>query len=386
MCGLALGTKYNGLVTLAVLTLFVLFIGSRYHEKKSTGFVRPISYGLIFLLISLLVFSPWMIRNYNWKGNPIYPLYNQVFNPPKEVKRAVARQAETSKKSSGFFTTRALLYKETGLQIALLPVRIFLQGKDGSPQYFDGKLNPLLLLLTFFAFYRFKDETDRLRREKMLLLVFSILFFCFAFFTSGLRIRYISPFIPPLIVLSVFGLLNLLKIAQNITSGAVGKTCMYMALLVPCLAIALNAQYIVSQFKSVDPIPFITGRISRDDYIKKYIPEYPALLFINNNVGTGSKILFIFTGKRGYYCDRDYLIDNSMGILKGAISRAERPEDISAGLRKQGITHLLVGYRLFEEWMTNNFSEGKQALAQTFFKENLEFLYGENGFGVTVLK
>jgi hypothetical protein len=142
----------------------------------------------------------------------------------------------------------------------------------------------------------------------------------------------------------------------------------------------------VKQFRSVDPIPFITGSISRDDYIKKYIPEYPALLFINSNLDTGTKILFIFTGKRGFYCDRDYLVDNSMGIMKGCIRKAERPEDISEGLKKQGITHLLVDYRLFDEWVTNNFSAEKQSLTQTFFKEDLGFLYGENGFGVTVLK
>jgi hypothetical protein len=161
---------------------------------------------------------------------------------------------------------------------------------------------------------------------------------------------------------------------------------MCLVLFVPCFAIALNACYVINQFKAVDPIPFITGRISRDDYIKKYIPEYPALLYINSNVDAGSKILFIYTGKRGYYCDRDYLIDNSMGIMKGCISRSEGPEDISEGLKNKGVTHMLVDYRLFDEWLTNNFTAEKKILTQTFFKEHLEFLYGENGFGVTILK
>lgn len=386
MCGLAMGTKYNGLVTLTILTLFILFISSRHPEKISRGSIRSISRGAIFLFISLLVFSPWMIRNYHWQGNPIYPMYNKVFNPPKEVKKAGLQKAEKAKKTSGFFATRAILYKETGPQIALLPVRIFFQGRDGSPRYFDGKLNPFLLILTLFAFYRFKDDPECLKREKILLLGFSILFFCFAFFTSGLRIRYIAPFIPPLVILSAFGILNLFNIARRIPYRAFGKACVYMALLIPCSAMALNAGYIVSQFRSVDPLPYITGGISRDDYIKKYIPEYPALLYINSNVEIRSKILFIFTGKRGYYCDREYLLDEGMGILKRLIDRAEGPEDISAGLKKQGLTHMLVDYRLFDEWLTNNFSEEKKRLTQTFFKNNLDFLYGENGFGVTVLK
>jgi len=386
MCGLAMGTKYNGLVTLAILTLFVIIIYSRYHEKKPAGFIRPISYGIIFLLISLLVTSPWMIRNYNWKGNPIYPLYNLVFNPPKEVKQKASQQGATVRKKIGIFDYRSTMYKETGWQIALLPVRIFFQGKDDEPKYFDGRLNPFLLILPLFAFFRLKDEPEYLRREKKIFLAFSVLFFSFALFTAVLRIRYISPFIPPLIVLSVFGLLNLFKIVQRISSQVFRKTFICLVLFAPCFAIALNAGYIINQFKVVDPVPFITGRISRDDYIRKYIPEYPALLYINSNVEIGSKILFIFTGKRGYYCDRDYLIDNSMGIMKGCISRAERPEDISEGLKKQGITHMLVGYKLFDEWLTNNFSEGKKILTQTFFKEHLEFLYGENGFGVSALK
>jgi hypothetical protein len=386
MCGLAMGTKYNGLVTLLILTLFVLFISSRYHEKKSAGFIRPISYGIMFLLIALLVFSPWMVRNYDWKGNPIYPLYNQVFNPPKEVKQDVSQKGATVRKKIGIFDYRSIMYKETGWQIALLPVRIFFQGKDDEPKYFDGRLNPFLLILPLFAFYRLKDEPEYLRREKKMLLAFSVLFFSFALFTAVLRIRYISPFIPPLIVLSVFGLLNLFKAARNMSSRIVRKTCIGLALFVPCLSLSFNAGYIWSQFKNVDPVPFITGKVNRDAYIRRYIPEYPALLFINSNLDSGSKILLIFTGKRGYYCDRDYLIDNTMGILKGCINRAEKPEDISAGLKKQSITHLLVDYRLFDEWLTNNFSAEKQALAQKFFREDLGFLYGENGFGVSFIK
>jgi 4-amino-4-deoxy-L-arabinose transferase-like glycosyltransferase len=387
MCGLALGTKYNGLVTLAILALFVPFIYSRYQNKKVFDFVRPGLYCISFIFISLLVFSPWMIRDYHWTGNPVYPLYNQVFNPPKEAQNSVSQQPETSTKGiNGFLTTRALLYEETGIQIALLPFRIFFQGSDGNPQYFDGELNPFLLLLTLFAFYRLKNDPEYLRREKMILLVFSILFFSFAFFSSGLRIRYISPMIPPLTILSVFGLINLSRVARQISSLIAKRIYITLFVLIPCIALALNAGYLMDLFKSVNPIPCITGRITRDEYIEKYIPEYPALRYINNNLESQARILFVYTGKRGYYCDRDYLIDESMGLLKGFIIRAEKPEDISAGLKKQGITHLLVGYRLFEKWMDNNFSEEKRALTQAFFKEQLELLHGENGFGVSVIK
>jgi hypothetical protein len=384
LCGLALGTKYNGLVTLAILALFVPFMYSRYSNRKAPNLIRPISCGAVFVLVSLLFFSPWMIRNYHWKGNPIYPLYNQLFNPPKEVVKSASPQVIKEKTNSGIFTERSMLYKETGWQIAMLPVRIFFQGKDGEPQYFDGKLNPFLLLLALFAFYRIKDEPEYLKREKKILVVFSILFFSFALFTAGLRIRYISPIIPPLIVLSVFGLQNLFRIGSRFSAQNINKLFRASVLLMPCLALAINGGYIWSQFKSVDPIPFITGKVSRDEYIAKRIPEYPVETFINKNLNGKVKILFILIGNRGYYCDKEYT--NDMGILQRSIGTAGQVEDILNDLRKNGITHLLINYRLFEIWMNDNFPEKKQILTQAFFKEHTDFLYGENGFGISVLK
>ena len=161
---------------------------------------------------------------------------------------------------------------------------------------------------------------------------------------------------------------------------------MALIVLIPCFALFLNVYYMADLYKSVDPIPYVTGKVSRDEYIAKYVPEYPALRYINSNLDGRARILFIYTGKRGYYSNRDYLIDDSMSIMKGLIDRAEGPEDISEGLKKRGITHLLVGYKLFGEWMLNNFSEEKQAVTQTFFKEHMDFLYGGNGFGVSALK
>jgi len=86
-CGLAIGTKYNGLIVLFILTLFVPFIYSRsiyFQTGRRTllkNEIRAIEYGIIFMLFALAIFSPWMIRNYIWTHNPVFPLYNNLFNP-----------------------------------------------------------------------------------------------------------------------------------------------------------------------------------------------------------------------------------------------------------------------------------------------------------------
>jgi len=211
-----------------------------------------------------------------------------------------------------------------------------------------------------------------------------VLFFSFAFFTAVLRIRYISPIIPPLTVLSVLGIINLYKIAQKISVQNIRRACISLVIMIPCFALALNIDYIRSQFKYVNPIPFITGKINRDEYIGRYIPEYPAVRYINDNLDNMAKVLFIFIGNRGYYCNREYSHD--MNIIQGSISRSERPIDILEELRRHGITHLLINYGLFERWMNDNFTEKRQALTQQFFMGHLELLFYDNGYGVVALK
>ena len=79
-CGLAASTKYNGLITIFLLTLLtpILFSRSTDGTRQHSSF-RAIGYGTIFLFFALLTFSPWMTKNYKWTGNPVYPLYNSVF-------------------------------------------------------------------------------------------------------------------------------------------------------------------------------------------------------------------------------------------------------------------------------------------------------------------
>jgi 4-amino-4-deoxy-L-arabinose transferase-like glycosyltransferase len=205
MCGLGLGTKYNALITLLLFTLFVPFASSRYRKSSKATFFHAAYWGFVFSFIALLVFSPWMIRNYQWKKNPIYPFYDHVFNPP-ELAPQGSDEIQVGKAKFGIFTVREALYEETWRDMALLPVRIFFQGRDGDPKYFDGKLSPFLLIFPFFAFLRFRKDPAHLKAEKTIFASFAFLYFFLALFSFGLRIRYIAPFIPALVILSIFGI------------------------------------------------------------------------------------------------------------------------------------------------------------------------------------
>ena len=84
------------------------------------------------------------------------------------------------------------------------------------------------------------------------------------------------------------------------------------AFLVLALPIAYNAQYLVNQFAYVDPFRYLSGKLSRDEYIAKFRPEYDAMKFLNESLPKDAKVLFAFVGDRGYYCEKDYFFGESV--------------------------------------------------------------------------
>ncbi len=183
-CGLALSTKYNGLITCFILTaitsvLYLKGIGVIESSLQAKGNMPILSiqrtksvqlqaagYAICFLLISTAVFSPWMIKNYSWTKNPVYPLYDNFFNPEPETDLV----NHNSNPTMNHFLIRKLIYKESWFETAIIPLRIFFQGEDDNPQKFDGKLNPLLFILPFFAFiFLYETNTQDLIQKNVLL-------------------------------------------------------------------------------------------------------------------------------------------------------------------------------------------------------------------------
>ena len=376
-CGLAMGTKYNGLITFLILTLLVPFIYSRYNNNSVPGFVGSVRYGVLFLCIALILFSPWMIRNYLWTYNPIFPLYNEWLNPQQGV----------IQRYMSLFTIRSSMYDESWWQIALLPVRIFFEGRDGDPQYFDGRLNPFLLFLPFFAFYQIGADPRDIRNEKKIMLAFVFLFFAFAFFGKELRIRYISPIIPMLVILSIFGCSKMVERVNKFRSQFTRKIAIAGIVLILCVAFLMNAYYLLNQYKYVDPFTYINGTLTRDEYIEKYRPEYPAMRYMNENLPMDARILFIFVGNRGYYCDREYIFDmnNNRSMLHKFLMASETTEELLLRIQGKGITHLLIFYNIFDQWVKDSLTIEEQTFLKQFFQKHVRLMYLKWGYGISRL-
>jgi len=388
-CGLALGTKYNGLIVFLLLALFVPFVYSRVEGSGRSASFRALKFSLIFMAMALLVFSPWMVRNYRWTNNPIYPLYQSWFQNRKMVlKPAGALQRRNSRPAAAeahkkrvrvpleHFSYRRIIYQESWWQIGLVPLRIFFQGEDDNPRRFDGKLNPLLLFFPLFAFWGWRRDPLNIRLEKGVFFFFVLFFILFAFFKINMRIRYIVPIVPPLIVLSIFGLARMEKIFPEKRKG--------LAKLAVAAGVAfymgLNGHYVMSQFKYVDPISYLSGQKSREAYIEVYRGEFPVFDYANKNLPKQAKLLRVFLGNRIYFSDRKTIA--GINLFYRALKDAGGPEKIAEGLKKKGITHMIVRHDLFDRWTADNLNDLQKQMVQRFFGEHARLLFFKNGYGL----
>jgi hypothetical protein len=375
-CGLALGTKYNGLVGLFLLGLFVPFVYARVRAGTRHVSLKAAAWGALFILVSLLVFSPWMVRNGVWTGNPVYPLYNKVFNPSPP---SVEKNDKAPSPRISHIQVRRDLYGESWTQIALIPVRVFFQGKDDDFRLFDGRTSPFLLILPLCLIPGFRARPRQEKTEILLMLFFSLLFLLYACAQTSIRIRYFSPILPPLVVLAMLGLHNFkTRILAAVRWS--GPVKMFLVFALITVMLGLNAAYMVERFKKDRPLEYLMGKMTRDEYIQAFRPEYATFQYANAHLARDAKIFGLFMGGRGYYSDRYIAFPDS--LLYKAAKDAASGQDVAATLTGKGFTHILMSYAGLNLWLKEAASDHDRQVLRQFFESYVDVLFSREGYGL----
>ncbi len=364
-CGLALGTKYNGLICILLLSLIIIFTYSRNSNGTVLDQLNSLKYGIIFVCIAWLLFSPWMIKNYYWTGNPFYPLFNSIFDYGSNLDLRISSEM-------GHFTIRKLIYKESFLEIVSIPFRIFFQGVDNDPKFFDGKLNPFLLVLPCFVFLKNKSDFKSLSDEKILLF-FSCLFIIIVFLQNDMRIRYVGPAIPPIVILSIYGLKNIYSYFERRDVGKI------ITMFVCILIFISNFIYMFNQFKYVKPFSYLSGEINKTDYIKQYRPEYSVIQYANQTLSNNNLILSLFLGNRSYYSDVKMIFSHMK--FKEIVKKTSNPTYLAKDLKDKGFTHIMVNFIIFNEWAKSQFSETEKENIDRLFS-SMDLKFSKDGYGL----
>jgi len=346
-------------------------------------------YGLIFVFISLLVFSPWLARNFNLTGNPLYPLYSELSSlvtetvPLVDGNRATKQGesdlspelqvAKESQKKLGPLLLRKFLYQESLPYTLMIPLRIFYEGQDDAPRYFDGRLNFLLLALPLLLLLL--NKKGDFSRELAFFGVFVMLVLLLTLFSTDMRIRYVAAIIPPLVVLSTY---SLYSIREKLTQwGLSGRLVGSLLVIIVMAYFFPNLRYAYELFHKIDPLPHLSGEIDRSTYIAKHRPEYAAISAANDLVPAKGKLLAMHFGNRRYYFSVDTKLKDN--IFSGFGEKPASSQALYEQLTKEGTTHLILNEYFFNQWESRQ-EQAVRELIQQFFVMYAKKIYRGGGY------
>ncbi len=376
--GLAVGSKYNALIAWFLLNLLVVFIFVRDTRKQTAA----LKYGLIFFFLTALVASPWYIKNYVLTGDPFYPLFKDFFYSlchQDSVREIVKQQIEKSTEGSiGFFQLREYMYGENFFETLFIPIRMFFQGRDNSYQYFQGRLNPILIIFLPFIFLK-----KELVHEKLLFLVFSVCFIIMAFFLTAKQVRYVLPTIPILTILAVMGVKNI-SLWLNERSSLIRRIAVYGLWLSIILLLVPNVYYLKDHFNKIDPIPYIMQKESKEDFLKRHLLHFEAVQFINSRLPEDSVVYTIYLGRRGYYLERKYKNDPSFGVsvIRRLVKNAGSEEAFIREVDSLNVTHIFMRIDLADRYLRLNYSDEEISRFRDKVGKYWKLLYYKNGHAV----
>ena len=321
--GASSSIKYTGASTLLALGVILVWTLIR----RRLGFKRFLISTAVVLGLALVVAAPWYIKNALVAGNPIYPLIwgGQEWN---EV------------------STRWLLTlgeHKSIVDLLLVPWTLTVMGKEGTVAY-DATYSPLFLLLLPLLLIVRREG----RGIAELLLAAAVGYI--AWIASGaasygkfvLQGRMVLPIFAPLSLLCAY-VLDGLRIwdrkgfsVQRLLTMVVALTLVFALLNQTLLVVAL------------DPLPTLAGLQSREDYQDEYTTQHwhQARTYINEHLTFADKVLFLWEPRSyGYRVphEPDPLFDNFSQLL----ARYGSAEGVAEGLRREGISHLLVNQYIY---------------------------------------
>lgn len=311
--GLALGTKYNAVTSIAALflSLAVRLLSVPELPKSEAAKRWAACAGVALLLV-----SPWLIKNFVFYGNPVFPFFDEWFvQPARGIDwRGLAHDAKARdlRSAAGFVDMLVSLWsREWG-------------GADGLGL-------GAILLLPWLAFWRWKGSAERATALALCL--------GWAAWALSTRLPRFCIFVLPLLAI---------VLATGLRSVETPKPLRRLGLGILLLACLIDSGDIAANWMVLANWPVVLGRQPAADYLSHGhpmypTPYYPAMDFINAKTPPGARVLFVGES-RSFYCDRDHIADSAFvpNTLAGLIRGAKTGAELYQSVGRLGVDYLVV--------------------------------------------
>ena len=382
--GIAVGSKYNALIAWFIVNLLLMVSYVRETKQQAAA----VKYGLMFFAITALVASPWYMKNYLLTGNPFYPMFHSVFKSFQQqpVQKIVQSQALRETGKISFFQMREIMYGESFWETLLIPIRMFFQGEDDSYRYFQGVLNPILIIFSPFIMLNKKFLHDKVQFA-----LFSVLFIFMAYFLTEKQVRYILPTLPFLAIIAVMGIESLAGMLNDEAFFArvpvqkkIKSIARFFLFSSVVMLLVLNFVYLKKRVKIIRPFAYVFHQETRDAFLERHLAHYPAVKYINTHLPADANVFLMFLGRRGYYLERTYKNEPSFGMktINRMVKNTKNEERFNRYVRSIGATHILMRTDLVNKYLKDNFSEKKIKRFEMLSNKSWKRVYEFNGYAV----
>lgn len=330
-CGVSMSFRYQNAIIAGMLLSSFIFLKKRSLPSSETArqsffsrrnIIEFLKMGAIFCLAFLIIFSPWMIKNILYTGNPLFPLFYSIFGGRGwSLEQTRYFYNNISGRIGAGITLRSwlsilwqVLTREGELgwhrfiflaALALIPLAI----KRRHPATIAG-----LLGLFYLALW------PLLSRNVANILRYNI--FSFAL----LSLFFIS------------------MIWQWISRKEKLTALAFMLFIgIETFFGIFFCQQLTQSF-----MPVFT-KVSRQQYLKSFLPYYPLVDEMNRRLSTEDRVLFIGE-TRGFYLKKKCIVPsaNDGQWTSQIFEGAKNVEEVSQRMKDLGITHLLVNQQELE--------------------------------------
>ena len=347
----------SNLTTIIILPL--AFLGLAWYGRTYKNLKQTINQCLIMTLGTLLILSPWLLRNYFFTGNPVAPFFMNIFGGENAMNWDVIR----SQMQLQYYSSIGMGH--SFLDFLSLPINLTFFSEPHSLK-FEGQIGILYLLLSPALF-----GLDR--KSIPLAIVFSVLLIFW--FMQAQYIRLLAPAFAFLSVLLVAGLAHLFQ------NTKIGKKEQLFLTSILALGLLFNTSLIMKEWFRIDPLSYILKKESRAQYLTRQVRAFPSYQDANEMLTEKDKVLLIYMGNLGYLMDRPFFSDTFFEdhTLTKIIDKGVYAADILNRLKIQGITHVLFNYHyIFGE--NSVLTLGERAIFKNLLKKHGEQLSSKNGF------
>jgi len=315
LAGFAAGTKYNVLPVALILVLL--------HAWHSRRLGRPLKGSAAMACAAALAFSPWIVKNMLFFGNPVYPFLTGTLGGGQNISdwRGFL-EASSSRGLRETFSSWA------AFQDLLLQPWICCVG-DWPLGDWPGPVFILLIPLAFFM--RLESVSEKVAAQ-------TAAAGYLAWALASRLVRYVLPSLPALA----------LCVALVIRRGTLPRWLRHAAWAAALYAGLFDFQAAYNQGAAIGEWRYSRGRISAADYLNAErvtygLPYYTAAQFINRELPKDARVL-VLGESRTFYIERDVVastvFDNNPFWLAARDSKT--PEELLAKVQAMGITHVFL--------------------------------------------